>query len=628
MNCPLFLKFFSIATLASAWMQVHAADDIVINDFTDSDYGMWQVTGTAFGDGPASGSRLDSFTIKNAQDFAVATSETGHTDAKMGTLTSPSFKVERPYISFLISGGGNQHNTCMNLLLDDGTVVKSATGENSEVMKSASWDVSAFMGKEVQIQIVDTATNEWGHINVAHIIQTDHPDQPPVTPLPLYQEALRPQFHFTARQWTIYKLNPGPTEEGWMNDVNGPIYYDGEYHLFAQRWWKCWIHAVSPDLVHWTELPPAFWEQTGDSGTQSGTCVIDYKNTSGLSQDPSTPPMVAFWPTIAPSQNITYSLDHGRTWAFYDRNPILNHGTRDPKVFWYEPTQMWVMFLYDDPNLYRIFTSSNLLRWKDTGNSIPNSYECPDFFQLPVDGDKNNMKWVLVRGNGRYSIGDFDGFRFSEETPQMDSDSGPNFYATQTWNNMETGDGRRVQIAWMRSDRCYPNMPFNQQMTFPREFTLHTTPAGLRLFREPIKEIAKLHGHEDDLPKQDLTDGAELKIRDAGQSFHIQAEVNIPEGTTVTFHLCGIDLNLTHAGMQCAAKADVSGGLTYVEILVDRTSVEAFANHGEASLSQCFVPSGEGVSLTCHGGPATLQSLKTFDVLSAWKNPIVLGSKP
>ena len=85
---------------------------------------------------------------------------------------------------------------------------------------------------------------------------------------PLYQESLRPQFHFTARQWTMDRLNPGPKDEGWLNDLNGLVYYDGEYHLFAQRWWKCWIHAVSTDLVHWTELPPAFWEEKSESGAQ------------------------------------------------------------------------------------------------------------------------------------------------------------------------------------------------------------------------------------------------------------------------------------------------------------------------------------------------------------------------
>ena len=107
-------------------------------------------------------------------------------------------------------------------------------------------------------------------------------------------QTLRPQVHFTARQWTIDRLNPRERQEGWLNDLNGLIYYDGEYHLFAQRWAKCWIHAVSKDLIHWTELQPAFWEESEGSGVQSGHCVVDYNNTSGLSPDKANPPMVAF----------------------------------------------------------------------------------------------------------------------------------------------------------------------------------------------------------------------------------------------------------------------------------------------------------------------------------------------
>src|SRR5271166_6280217 len=112
----------------------------------------------------------------------------------------------------------------------------------------------------------------------------------------LYQEKYRPQFHFTARQSNEHKLNPGQREEGWLNDPNGLVFFRGEYHLFAQRWNKCWIHAISKDLVHWTELEPAFWEDDRyGTGVQSGGAVVDKDNTSGLAADAKTPPLVAFW---------------------------------------------------------------------------------------------------------------------------------------------------------------------------------------------------------------------------------------------------------------------------------------------------------------------------------------------
>jgi sucrose-6-phosphate hydrolase SacC (GH32 family) len=125
-------------------------------------------------------------------------------------------------------------------------------------------------------------------------------------------------------------------QEGWLNDLNGLIYYRGEYHLFAQRWNKCWIHAVSTNLVHWTELEPAFCEEQLDSGVQSGTCVADTANTPGLGTDPQHPPLIAFWSrNDNRSHCISYSLDRGRTWQHYEKNPILVYPERDPKVFWH-----------------------------------------------------------------------------------------------------------------------------------------------------------------------------------------------------------------------------------------------------------------------------------------------------
>lgn len=224
---------------------------------------------------------------------------------------------------------------CTNLLVD-GRIVRSATGWRSDRLAPASWEVSEFSGRKAQVQLVDQSSGDWGHINVSRLVQTDQPERLPVATGPLYQEGLRPQFHFTARQWTVSRLNPGMQQEGWVNDLNGLIYYDGEYHLFAQRWAKCWLHAVSRDLVHWRELEPAFWEEWQGSGDQSGTCVVDYKNTSGLSPAAGRPPMVAFWSRFDNrTQCMSYSLDHGRTWKHYEKNPIMVHPERDPKVFWY-----------------------------------------------------------------------------------------------------------------------------------------------------------------------------------------------------------------------------------------------------------------------------------------------------
>ena len=412
------------------------AQDLPIGAFTSTNYGDWTATGTAFIKGPASDGLLAQLEIENARDNRVASSEIDG-DRPTGRLTSQEFKIARRYISFLIGGGDYEHHTCLNLLVT-GKVVRSATGRRSDRLSPASWDVTQFLGQSARVEIVDEANGQWGHINVDQIVQTDTPERLPIVTMPLYSESLRPQFHFTARQWTMDRLNPRERQEGWLNDLNGLIYYDSESHLFAQRWNKCWIHAVSRDLVHWTELEPAFWEEKLDSGVQSGTCVVDYENTSGLSADRATPPMVAFWSrNDNRSQCLSYSLDHGRTWKFYEKNPLLVYAERDPKVLWYAPGRHWVMILYGNSQ-YHILTSTNLLNWKDAHRPIKDSFECPDLFPLPLDGNAHNMKWVLIQGNGKYSLGSFDGTEFAEEGARYACDLGPNFYATQTWGNTDT----------------------------------------------------------------------------------------------------------------------------------------------------------------------------------------------
>ena len=599
-----------------ALISIGRAADLPIGHFGRTNYGDWKATGTAFNLGPAAGELLPKLEIENARDAQVASSEMNG-DAPMGTLTSPQFKIARKYISFRIGGGDYEHDTGVNLLIN-GKIVKSAVGWRSDRLVPTSWDVSQFRGQRAQVQIVDAASGDWGHVNVADLIQTDKPERLPVATEPLYQETWRPQFHFTARQWTMDRLNPGPKEEGWLNDMNGLIYYDGEYHLFAQRWWKCWLHAVSRDLIHWTELAPAFWEEHSETGDQSGTCVVDYHNTSGLSPDKAHPPMVAFW-----SRNdnrthcISYSLDHGRTWQRYAKNPFLVFPERDPKVFWYAPGKHWVMLLYGSDQ-YHIFTSTNLLDWKDEKKPIPNSYECPDIFELPVDGDRDHTKWVVIQGNGQYSIGSFTGTEFKEEAGRFACDVGPNFYATETWGNTETGDGRRIQAAWMRGPN-FPDMPFNQQVSFPCELTLRSTPKGPRIFREPIQEIARLHNGQDSWTNRTLKANEVLPLEPSGRLFRIQAEVSIPEGARLTFNIRGVPVILTSKTIESGhAPVQVADQVKAVEILVDRASIEAFVNRGEISSTRLVLPRENGLSVKAENGPVLIRSLNVYPLNSAW----------
>ncbi|MEK7953986.1 glycoside hydrolase family 32 protein [Luteolibacter sp. Y139] len=599
------------------------ADDIVINDFESAGYGAWRKDGTAFDEGPARGASLATLEITNAVGSGVACSEnfnsgtTGGNDVPQGRLTSQEFEIQRKYISFKIGGGDYERHACMNLLVD-GEIVKSATGRNSDAMYAASWDVTKWAGKKAKIELVDEASGNWGHILADQLVQTDAPAVLPVVTTPVYREAARPLYHFTARQWTMDRLNPGMRQEGWLNDLNGMIFYKGEYHMFAQRWNKCWIHAVSKDLVHWTELPPAFWEEELDSAVQSGSCVMDMKNTSGLGQPGKEPPMVAVWSrNDNRTQCLSYSLDSGRTFKHYEKNPLFVFPERDPKIFWHAPSNKWVMVMYGSGQ-YHIFTSTNLLSWKNENNPIPNAFECPDFFELPVEGT-STKKWVLVHADGKYSSGAFSGTKFTEETDRFLMDIGGDpFYATQTFNNTETGDGRRIQLAWMRGSN-FPGQPFSQQVTFPCELKLKNTRAGLRIFRQPVREISLLADQVKNVPCGKLTPGEVTTICETGEAYRIEAEVDIPANASVVFNVRGTAVRLGKNELRVNDRsAKIPEDVKKVEILVDRASLEVFVNDGEISCTRILHPSAAGTLLTTEGGSATVPTVRLTTLKGMW----------
>jgi levanase/fructan beta-fructosidase len=233
-----------------------------------------------------------------------------------------------------------------------------------------------------------------------------------------------------------------------------------------------------------------------------------------------------------------------------------------------------------------------------------------------VDGDRQRLKWALVRGNGKYSVGGFDGSRFTPETDQLPCDFGPNFYATQSWGDIAGQEGRRIQIAWMRGGK-YPNMPFNQQMTFPCDLTLRTLGGSLRLYRKPVPEIGLLHRRQHAWKDLALAPGATRPLAVAGDLFHIQAEVEVPRGSALVFRIRGTPVTVTDQSVACNSQpAPVASGVRMLEILVDRTSIETFANDGETSLSACFLPTDDRLMLECAQGPATVRAVRVFELES------------
>ncbi|MBS1715152.1 MAG: glycoside hydrolase family 32 protein [Armatimonadetes bacterium] len=591
------------------------AADLPLSVFDTGTYGNWSQSGDAFRLGPASGPKLVELEIRNNRDRAVASSEL-EGDRPTGTLTSPEFQIARRHIAFRIGGGDMAGQTCINLIVK-GRVVRTAAGHRSDVLAPTDWDVKEFRGAKARIEIVDRATGDWGHVNIDHLVQTDRPEMSDFD-RPLYQEPLRPLVHVTARYWKERRLNPVEHQEGWINDLNGLIYYDGEYHLFAQRWATCWLHFVSKDLVHWEELEPAFFEESLGSGVQSGTCVIDENNTSGLGKDGHVP-MIAFWSRFDnKSQCFSYSLDHGRSWKPGPKNPFLLKAERDPKVFWYGPGGHWVMVMYGEGS-YHVLNSSNLTDWTDTGHPIPDSFECPDMFELPVEGEPGTKKWIVVQGNGHYSVGTFDGKRFVQEGERQVCDIGPNFYATQTWANTETGDGRRIQAAWMRGS-VFPNMPFSQQVSFPCRLTLHRTSEGFRLHREPIKELSLLHGRSKSAGPVTLEPGRPHKLAAKGEAFRLVLDVSLDRGARLEFDVRGQKVTVSDDGVtNGTAEGRVARPVRHLELLIDRGSIELFVNHGELSSTRYALFDGEGITVSVLGGRANVKSAQVTALKAIWR---------
>lgn len=329
-----------------------------------------------------------------------------------------------------------------------------------------------------------------------------------------YTEKHRPQLHYSPAR-------------NWMNDPNGMVYYNGVYHLFyqynpADKVWDDmhWGHAVSSDLVHWQEKPIALFSERGEHGLGhifSGSAVVDWNNSTQLG-DGDTPPFVALFTHSSDSgvqvQSLAYSNDLGDTWAMYEHNPVIaNHGEpdfRDPKVFWDKRTEQWVMVLAAN-KVIQFYHSKNLINWDflcDFGAQYSEAdgvWECPDLFQLTVNGSEQT-KWVLLvslnpggpnGGSGtRYFIGDFDGQNFtSDHSEVLWLDYGPDNYAGVTWSDTEQAHDRKILVAWMSNWQYagdVPTDPWRGAMTLPRELSLVQTDVGLRLASPPVRELESL----------------------------------------------------------------------------------------------------------------------------------------
>ncbi|GEM69389.1 2,6-beta-D-fructofuranosidase [Sphingobacterium mizutaii NBRC 14946 = DSM 11724] len=483
-----------------------------------------------------------------------------------------TLKINKKYLNFPIS---NKQDRKKMEFMPNGqeawSVVVRLAPDNADYW--VFYDVSHLKGKNLKI------TYEGDEKALKQIYQADEIKGQES----LYQEQNRPQFHFS-------------TKRGWINDPNGLVYYDGEYHLFYQhnpmeREWENmhWGHAVSQDLIHWKELPTALYPDK--LGTMfSGSAIIDYQNTAGYNKG-NEPAMIAFYTAASADRQVqcmAYSLDKGRTWTKYDKNPLIDskekwnsQDTRDPKVFWFEPAKHWVMVL-NERDGHSIYNSNNLKDWTYKSH-VSGFWECPELFELPIDGDANNKKWVMYGATGTYMIGSFDGKKFTPEAGKYFYSAG-HLYAAQTYSNIPEADGRRIQIGWGRIPQG--DMPFNGMMMLPTELTLRATKDGPRLFSVPIKETEKLFTKVDSWKNLTAAKANELLHQYSDKDkLRIKTKIKLSHATEAGFNLyaqrmISYDMNSNMLNGMFYSPEDPTSMELSADIFIDRTSIEVFFDNG------------------------------------------------
>ena len=467
---------------------------------------------------------------------------------------------------------------------------------------------------------------------------------------PAYDQPYRPQFHFSPRQhWT--------NDPNGLVYFEGEYHLFFQYNPFGDEWGHMsWGHAVSRDLIHWKELPVAIPEADGVM-IFTGSTVIDERNTSGFCKN-GKPCMVAIYTGftaekkgVSPAlqtQNIAYSNDRGRTFTKYSGNPVIDlHMTdfRDPKVLWSTDSKQWIMAV-SLPNDHKVamYGSPDLKHWKPISQFGPagatgGQWECPELFKLPVEGEAGKSRWVLKVGlnpgglqggsGEQYFIGQFDGTQFKNDNPASTTlwtDYGKDCYCALTFNNLPTAHNP-VMIGWMDNWQYaakQPTSPWRGQMTLPRKLSLHETPDGIRLFQAPVDELQQLAAAK--LDASGATD-SQLNVQFAktqlnrNNTYQLLSSVDFGKAVEAgwrvlahdgTYTLVGYDkqkgvvyVDRTHSGtvqlnndfpVRTEAPLKLLGPL-HLDLVIDRDSVELFANHGSITMTNLVFPNSGATSI-------------------------------
>lgn len=531
------------------------------------------------------------------------------------------------------------------------------------------FDVAPYQGKTItfevsklpvptapQMQVTTVASNAPVDRQAILNLVTSGPTFPGMENV--YSEKDRPAAHFTPSR-------------GWMNDPNGLVYYKGQYHLYFQHnpygwaWGNMhWGHAVSKDLIRWEQLPEAIYPYFGaeSNGRQdaafSGSAFTDPLNTSGFSRN-GINPIIVMYTSTGRGECLKMSYDNGNTFEDFAGNPILKHNGRDPKVFWYAPGKHWVMVVWEagkpkkmslgqeaSIREHSIYTSPDLKNWTYQ-SGVPGFFECPELFELPVEGEPSLSKWIMYDAHGRYSIGTFDGKVFKTEQPfRVFAHGGGYFYASQTFN--DTPDGKRIQMGWGRNI-THPGMPFNQPMLFPTELKLRKSFDGLRLTPTPIAGIESLHENKKVIENKVVSD-EKLVVESNSKAVHVIASIERGDAP-ISLNVMGFEFKFDNEWIFSTSSNEepkptmapagpfpppsASVPVTYVpegdqlklEVILDGNTLECFVNDGELYYVTNFSGNHTGkieLGIPAGRGPQRgtrkfiVHKLEVYDLKSIW----------
>ena len=562
----------------------------------------------------------------------AATSSTAVTPAP-ALEVSRKLKVDAPYLRLplLQRSDGRKAGVERLTVESKGAMVRFVHLEIAPPDQSPdfwySYDLSEYMGQEITLRFksVDPGVLDRLVLNGTEL-------RSPTS----YRGPHRPRFHFSPRL-------------GWMNDVNGTYYHDGLYHLFYQAnpttagrstgFDMHWGHSVSRDLVHWEEWPIAL-HPDASGNCYSGTALLPQRALPEIATASSTPSPVLFFTGTQPNaQHLATSPDGGRTWHRYPGNPVVPSGNRDPKVFWHDASQHYIMLLYVDPTAstpegYGIFRSENLVTWERVGH-IPHWYECPEFLPMTSAVTKKPV-WVLygyyrtamkpgpgdVSLPSAYQLGEFDGKSFTPLTLPRAAHQGPNFYGALTF--MHAPREEIIMMAWARGTQ-FPQEPFNQCATVPLRLSLRALQGVDVLHFEPIDALKTLRGapllETRAMPTEEANRRLEIIPKEAGvdATLRIRPDFSNPLRIQVRSLVWEYDPKTRRLTFANKTVVLAPSPTLDIRILIDRGIVECFWNQGQAAYAAGSLHTDVGPSLSVeNAGTSIMESLSVYPVSDIW----------